>query len=250
VLELANQREEGRRERELLAEHVKMLAEEVISQKRIVAVQTGLMLLCLGAIVFGQLGIGKILGNSSTSPVGYGKGRSPGSVSRNDYSANRLESPGGAGESGGSASAISRPRWRWDSPFRSSVGPTSSAVSSVRPRKPLPQQRRVVSDGAPVNERMKMHSLGEEDEVEGNMLSPLSPVSVAEGTEGMSDVDIGVNDTRLPISEGQAGAEQHADIAATPTLTLRDADGLPANFPENAGAGEECAHDSDDVICM
>jgi len=245
VLELSNQRDEGRRERELLAEHVKMLAEEVIGQKRIVAVQTGLMMLCLGAIVFGQLGIGKILGNSGTnaSPLGYvGKMKgSPGNRSRSGYSVGKLESPGGTAgdESGGSAyGAVSRPRWWWDSPFRSSVGPTSSVVSSsARPRKPLPQQRRVVSDGALVSGRMKMHSLDEEDEEAGNMLlSPVSPASVsggAEGTEGISDVDVGIND-RQSQGEGldEAGTEQQVD-AGIPSLTLTDADEILANMPEN-----------------
>lgn len=233
-MELANQREEGRRERELLAEHVKMLAEEVVSQKRIVAVQTGLMLLCLGAIVFGQLGVGKMMGGSVYSPTGYGKGgRSPGSASRNGYSAGRLvESPGGVGdESGGSASAVSsRPRWRWDSPFRSSVGP----ASSVRPRKPLPMQRRVMSDGALVSQRMQVHNLEEEDDAEVNVVSPASPASVAEGTEGtegVSDIDGEVSEP--PIQKGGRSEESVAvDLSAMPSLVLRDTDAVLADLPE------------------
>ena len=55
VLELANQREEGRREREVLAERVRMLADEVVGQKRLMAAQATLLLFCLGFIVFARL---------------------------------------------------------------------------------------------------------------------------------------------------------------------------------------------------
>lgn len=82
-----------------------------------------------------------------------------------------------------------------------------------------------------------MHSLDEEDEEAGNMLlSPVSPASVsggAEGTEGISDVDVGIND-RQSQGEGldEAGTEQQVD-AGIPSLTLTDADEILANMPEN-----------------
>ena len=68
VLELAAQREEGRREREVLAEHVRMLAEEVVNQKRIVAVQAGLMLVSLGVVLLGQFGMSALFGGSCVLP--------------------------------------------------------------------------------------------------------------------------------------------------------------------------------------
>ncbi|KAI9662046.1 MAG: hypothetical protein M1831_002961 [Alyxoria varia] len=55
VLELANQREEGRREREVLGERVRMLADEVVGQKRLMAAQATLLLFCLGFVVFARL---------------------------------------------------------------------------------------------------------------------------------------------------------------------------------------------------
>lgn len=56
VLELASQRDEGRRERELLSDQVKLLADEVVSQKRLQAAQATLLLLCLGFVVFARIG--------------------------------------------------------------------------------------------------------------------------------------------------------------------------------------------------
>ncbi|KAI9721330.1 MAG: hypothetical protein M1828_005190 [Chrysothrix sp. TS-e1954] len=54
VLELASQREEGRREREVLSDRVRMLADEMVSHKRLMAAQATLLLLCLGLVVFAR----------------------------------------------------------------------------------------------------------------------------------------------------------------------------------------------------
>lgn len=56
VLELASQRDEGRRERDLLGERVSMLAAEMVSQKRLMAAQAILLLLCLSIVVFAKFG--------------------------------------------------------------------------------------------------------------------------------------------------------------------------------------------------
>ncbi|KAB8349578.1 hypothetical protein FH972_023602 [Carpinus fangiana] len=56
VLELASQRDEGRRERDLLGERVRLLADEMIAQKRLMAAQAILLLLCLGIVVFAKFG--------------------------------------------------------------------------------------------------------------------------------------------------------------------------------------------------
>lgn len=56
VLELAGQREDGRRENEVLSDRVRVLAEEVVGQKRMMVVQATLLLLCLGLIVFARVG--------------------------------------------------------------------------------------------------------------------------------------------------------------------------------------------------
>ncbi len=57
VLELASQREQGRIERDILGEKVRALAEEVVGQKRLMAVQATLLLLCLAVVIFGKAGI-------------------------------------------------------------------------------------------------------------------------------------------------------------------------------------------------
>lgn len=54
VLELASQRDEGRREREILTERVRLLADEMVGQKRMMAAQATLLLLCLGLVVFAK----------------------------------------------------------------------------------------------------------------------------------------------------------------------------------------------------
>lgn len=54
VLELAGQRDEGRREREVLSERVRLLAEEVVGTKRLMAAQAALLLLVLGVVVFSR----------------------------------------------------------------------------------------------------------------------------------------------------------------------------------------------------
>ena len=176
VLELAAQREEGRREREVLAEHVRLLAEEVVSQKRIVAVQAGLMLVCLGVVLLGQFGMGTVFGGSAFSPTYNKRGSINGLGRQQDYAnISRANSPADPGnESGGSASALGsagkpprhwRQRWRWDSPFRS--GGASSAVSSAaKPRKPLPFERRVRSenDRTLLDARMQAMSVQEDDD--------------------------------------------------------------------------------------
>lgn len=56
LMELASQRDEGRRERELLGERVRILAEEMVSQKRLMAAQATILLLCLGLVVFARFG--------------------------------------------------------------------------------------------------------------------------------------------------------------------------------------------------
>lgn len=97
-------------------------------------------------------------------------------------------------------------------------------------------QRRVVSDGAVVNQRMHMHSLDEEDDAEVNVISPASPASVAEGTEGtegVSDVDVDGEVNEPPIQIGGRSEESvGVDLNATPSLVLSDADGMIADFPE------------------
>ena len=57
LLELAIQREQGRVERENLGERVRVLAEEVVGQKRLMAVQAMLLLLCLAVVIFGKAGV-------------------------------------------------------------------------------------------------------------------------------------------------------------------------------------------------
>lgn len=54
ILELVGQREENRREAALMADQVRMLAEELVGQKRLIAVQATLLLLCLGLVVFSK----------------------------------------------------------------------------------------------------------------------------------------------------------------------------------------------------
>lgn len=56
IMELSSQREEGRRERELLGERVRVLAEEMVNQKRLMAAQATILLLCLGLVVFARFG--------------------------------------------------------------------------------------------------------------------------------------------------------------------------------------------------
>ena len=250
VLELAAQREEGRREREVLAEHVRLLAEEVVSQKRIVAVQAGLMLVCLGVVLLGQFGMGTVFGGSAFSPTYSKRGSINGLGRQQDYSNNsRANSPADPGnESAGSASAIGsagkpprhwRQRWRWDSPFRSggNSGIGSSAVSSAsKLRKPLPFERRVRSenDRTLLDARMQALTVQEDDDDDDsparddNLLSPNSPAtaSLADGTDGVSDVDVegGDADSRDRSISASRGSSAGSDVRPTETSMAGEED--------------------------
>jgi len=56
VLELAAQREDARKEAAASAINVRLLADEIVSQKRLMAVQAILLLFCLGLVIFARIG--------------------------------------------------------------------------------------------------------------------------------------------------------------------------------------------------
>lgn len=101
IVELASQRDEGRQERELLGERVKVLAEEMVNQKRLMAAQATILLLCLGLIVFSRFG-GMSTAIDSTLIQGMQEIINKGKKMRAEEK-DRLMSN----------------RWRWESPWAS-----------------------------------------------------------------------------------------------------------------------------------
>lgn len=156
VLELHDQREESRKEREILGERVRMLAEEVIGTKRLMAAQAMLLLVALGLVIFtrnapvpegssNSMDLG-FLSNSVTGLMSHGRSRS------NPKAAPR-------------STSNPRSRWQWEvmspwiSPPQSRPGTSASYArdhdrrfsddsGSDRPQdKPLPPRPSIESDG-------------------------------------------------------------------------------------------------------
>ena len=121
VLELAGQREDGRRERELLNDRVRLLAEELVGQKRLMAVQATLLLVVLGLVVFTKVAPGQ----SGEVATGVGDIRilqSMQALMQRGRSSKRpiLKRPTSAGnnENANQDPGTTR-RWGWESPLTS-----------------------------------------------------------------------------------------------------------------------------------
>lgn len=114
VLELSSQREENRKEAALMADRYTMLAEELVSQKRLIAVQATLLLLCLGLIIFSRF-----MGGGGGS-----SGVDPGLV----HLVNELVPGARRTKDGGMTRRGASPRWEgaWT--------PTSPTVAASSPR--------------------------------------------------------------------------------------------------------------------
>ena len=118
VLELANQREEGRREREVLNEQVRLLAEEVVGQRRLMAVQVTVVLVVLGLFLFTKAA------PSQPSDVGAGLGMGDVRILQGmqafmarGRSAKPVLRPASAGSGANNRSpSQSRGPWGWESP--------------------------------------------------------------------------------------------------------------------------------------
>lgn len=235
-----------------------MLAEEVVSQKRIVAVQAGLMLLCVGAVVFGQLGgVGTVLGGFAGSTL-----QSPGGAEYKSRVRSGKQQQGGVyplspqpesptgDDSADNASASAptsamasrnwRQRWRWDSPFRSSVGPGAgissnegSAVKSRTPKLkslPLPAERRVRSDGMLVQRRVRALQLENEQE------------DGAEQEEHVDDGRVGDDTHDLSASRPQSGAGPSGTGTGTGTESASEGDAEGSGSGSGAQSRAESPH--------
>lgn len=113
VLELAAQREDARREASASADHVRLLADEIISQKRLMAVQAILLLLCLGLVIFARVG----------AAAGLDVGFVPGLTPRGRDASGRMTTATVKGD-------LRRRRFRWDSPWST---PVRDVTESARP---------------------------------------------------------------------------------------------------------------------
>ncbi|KAL9055157.1 MAG: hypothetical protein Q9162_003735 [Coniocarpon cinnabarinum] len=131
VLELASQREEGRRERETLNEQVRLLAEEVVGQRRLMAVQVTVVLVVLGLFLFTKAAPSQP-GEASTG-VGMGDIRilqTMQALMARGRSNKRVVRPASAGSVDENRSPSEPgPRWGWESPFMGSPGTTRPATS-------------------------------------------------------------------------------------------------------------------------
>lgn len=128
VLELADQRDEGRREREILNERVRLLAEELVGQKRLMAAQATLLFIVLVLVVFTKVAPGQ----ASEVATGLGVGdirilQGMQALVQRGRSGKRttLQRPASNGTDDEShLEPRSRSRWGWDSPFAHSPGET------------------------------------------------------------------------------------------------------------------------------
>lgn len=145
VLELAAQREDGRREHELLGERIRLLAEEMVGQKRIMAAQATALLFCAGLLIFTRF-----LGSSNVASRDLGLLPNPvigtGVTIRNEARHDPLSASGSRrGMSlSPSSPATARRRWKWGrgSPTLATI---HSAVK-VEPALPSPAHTKSEND--------------------------------------------------------------------------------------------------------
>lgn len=140
VLELAEQREEGRREREILGERVRILAEEMVGQKRIIAAQATALLVCAALLIFTRIGPGAGA-TGAVSDLSLARGM----VGGGDSNAARQASDGSPAivspmkrTLGFSPSSPNSPRrrWKWDNalwPRSPSARPNDKAATPSSP---------------------------------------------------------------------------------------------------------------------
>ena len=161
VLELAGQREDGKREREMLSERVRMLADEVVGQKRMMAAQATLLLLCLALVVFASFGGGR--GDNSID-LGLLQG-----VQHLVQNRNRLSGAKSSGD------LLSRRMWGFESPWisppqsrhgRGSSGDSKAEWDFHLENKPLPPAPLETMD----NEEDKSRAGSEDERDEGPRL--------------------------------------------------------------------------------
>lgn len=177
LMELASQRDEGRRERELLGERVKILAEEMVNQKRLMAAQATILLLCLGLIVFSRFG-GMSTAIDSTLIQGMQEIVNKGKKMR----AEEKERHAGS-------------RWRWESPWASPsrrskssgvvtpVGRDYDRIGTMTPRSPESGGNSLDFDGHDEN-RDPYGSLDGQERLEGeDLLKPPELSQVVQGSQ-------------------------------------------------------------------
>ena len=131
VLELAHYREEGRHEREVLNEQVRLLAEEVVGQRRLMAVQVTVVLIVLGLFLFTKAAPGHT--NDTTSSLGMGDIRilqGMQALMARGRSSKRPRHPASAAiDDENQRATDSTHQYAWDSPPASSPGATRPATS-------------------------------------------------------------------------------------------------------------------------
>ena len=233
VLELAGQRDEGHRERELLNERVRLLAEELVGQKRLMAAQATLLLVVLVLVVFTKAAPGQA--GEVTAGLGVGDIRilqGMQALMQRGRSGKRtnFKRPASNGtDDGDQGDSRSRSRWGWESPSLGSPSgtrpPTSHGMNetqedawddllafvdeNVRPRRPPRSTSYLKQKPLPPEPRSNhIRSQSEMDESEDGNDSSLVDTPLLRG-----NVDGHMDETAVTERQGPLGVAGRMPLA-------------------------------------